>query len=48
LIRLKKVIWGVASFTELETWKQARKIRKIVSVLVKKFPLEEKFRLTDR
>ena len=38
----------MASFTELETWKQARKIRNIVSALVKKFPSEEKFRLTDQ
>ncbi|ASU34800.1 four helix bundle protein [Mucilaginibacter xinganensis] len=38
----------MASFTELETWKQARKIRNIVSALVKKFPSEEKFRLTIR
>ena len=38
----------MASFTELETWKQARKIRNIVSALVKRFPSEEKFRLTDQ
>ena len=38
----------MASFTDLETWKQARKIRNIVSDLVKRFPAEEKFRLTDQ
>ena len=38
----------MASFTELETWKQSRKIRNIVSDLVKSFPGEEKFRLTDQ
>jgi len=38
----------MASFTELETWKQARKIRVFVSDLTKKFPSEERFRLTDQ
>jgi four helix bundle protein len=38
----------MASFTELEAWKQARKIRNLVSQLTKKFPAEEKFRLTDQ
>ena len=38
----------MASFTELETWKQARKIRLLISNLVKQFPMEEKFRLTDQ
>lgn len=38
----------MASFTELETWKQARKIRISISGLVKSFPNEEKFRLTDQ
>jgi len=38
----------MASFTELETWKQARKIRNIISGVVKNFPVEEKFRLTDQ
>ena len=38
----------MASFTELETWKQARKIRMIVSNMVKNFPSEEKFRLADQ
>jgi four helix bundle protein len=38
----------MASFTELETWKQARKIRIFISDLVKRFPPEERFRLTDQ
>ena len=38
----------MASFTELETWKQAREIRIFVSDITKKFPAEEKFRLTDQ
>jgi four helix bundle protein len=38
----------MASFTELETWKQSRKITNHVSDLVKKFPVDEKFRLADQ
>lgn len=38
----------MASFTDLETWKQARKIRNIISGFVKTFPVEEKYRLTDQ
>src|ERR1700733_7901412 len=38
----------MASFTELEVWKQSRKIRNWISDLTKKFPIEEKFRLTDQ
>jgi len=38
----------MASFTELETWKQSRNIRNFVSELVKTFPVEEKFRLADQ
>lgn len=38
----------MASFTELETWKQSRKIRNLISDLVKKFPGDEKLRLTDQ
>jgi four helix bundle protein len=38
----------MASFTELEVWKQARKIRTLISDLTKSFPSEEKFRLTDQ
>ena len=38
----------MASFTELEVWKQSRKIRNWIAELVKSFPAEEKFRLTDQ
>ncbi|HTK20861.1 MAG TPA: four helix bundle protein [Mucilaginibacter sp.] len=38
----------MASFTQLETWKQARKIRLLVSEIAKILPSEEKFRLTDQ
>ena len=38
----------MASFTELETWMQARKSRNWVSALTKSFPIEEKYRLTDQ
>jgi len=38
----------MASFTELEIWKQARKIRNMASQLAKSFPLEEKYRLCDQ
>ncbi|MDP9081550.1 MAG: four helix bundle protein [Bacteroidota bacterium] len=38
----------MASFTDLETWKQARKIRNLISDMAKKFPADEKFRLTDQ
>ena len=38
----------MASFTELEVWKQSRKIRVLVSGVVKKFPIEEKYRLADQ
>jgi len=38
----------MSSFTALETWKQARKIRVFISKLTKSFPPEEKFRLTDQ
>ncbi len=38
----------MASFTELEVWKQSRKIRNWVSDLTKTFPSEEKYRLADQ
>jgi len=38
----------MASFTELEVWKQSRKIRNYISRLTKTFPVEEKFRLSDQ
>ncbi|MBS1503159.1 MAG: four helix bundle protein [Bacteroidetes bacterium] len=38
----------MALFTELETWRQARKIRMMIFQLVKEFPQEEKFRSADQ
>ena len=38
----------MASFTDLETWKQARKIRLLIAEIIKSFPIEEKYRLTDQ
>jgi len=38
----------MASFTELEVWKQARVIRRYISALTKTFPAEEKYRLADQ
>ena len=35
-------------FEELEVWKECRKFRQSVSTLVKTFPKEEKYRLTDQ
>lgn len=36
------------SFEDLEAWKKARKLRKKVSNLVKKFPKDEKYRMVDQ
>ncbi|OFY87645.1 MAG: four helix bundle protein [Bacteroidetes bacterium RIFCSPLOWO2_12_FULL_35_15] len=36
------------NFEELEAWKLARELRNEVSILVRKFPAEEKFRLIDQ
>ena len=36
------------SFEELEVWKSARILRMDISVLVKTFPSEEKYRLVDQ
>jgi four helix bundle protein len=36
------------SFTDLEIWKKARALRNRITVLVKSFPSEEKYRLTDQ
>lgn len=38
----------MASFTELEVWKQSRKVRNWITELVKKFPGDEKYRLVDQ
>ncbi len=36
------------SFEELEVWKSARMLRIEISKMVKDFPIEEKFKLTDQ
>lgn len=36
------------SFEELEVWKKARSLKQEVILLVKSFPPEEKYRLTDQ
>lgn len=36
------------NFEELEAWKQARIIRNEIALLVKSFPPEEKYKLTDQ
>lgn len=38
----------MASFTDLDVWKKSREIRNYVSSLVRSFPSEEKYRLTDQ
>ena len=38
----------VRSFTELIAWQKARVVRKAISKLVRNWPVEEKFRLTDQ
>ncbi len=37
-----------SNFEDLEVWKQGRDLRKEISVLSKKFPIEEKYKLTDQ
>ena len=36
------------NFTELEVWQKARELKKEVELVVKGFPPEEKFRMTDQ
>jgi four helix bundle protein len=36
------------SFYDLEVWKKARELKKKISILVKTFPSEEKYRLNDQ
>ena len=38
----------MASFTDLEVWKKSRTLRNNITELVKSFPNEEKYRLTDQ
>ena len=37
-----------STFEDLEVWKLARDLRKMISSLVKTFPADEKYRLTDQ
>ena len=37
-----------SSFMELDVWKECRKLRQMVSALCKKFPSDEKYKLTDQ
>lgn len=39
---------GYQGFEDLEVWKKARELKIEISLLVKTFPPEEKFRLTDQ
>ena len=36
------------SFEDLETWQKCRQLRKDISVLLKQFPVEEKYKLIDQ
>jgi four helix bundle protein len=36
------------SFTDLDAWKKSHDLRKNISILVKGFPQDEKYRLTDQ
>jgi len=36
------------SFEDLETWQKCRQFRNDISALVKHFPIEERYRLTDQ
>src|SRR5476649_2690580 len=38
----------MGAFTDLEVWKKARLLRNNITELVKSFPAEEKYRLTDQ
>lgn len=38
----------MASFTDLEVWKQSKKIRMFISEITQSFPIEEKYRLVDQ
>ncbi len=36
------------TFEDLETWQKCREFRKDVSILIKNFPIDEKYRLVDQ
>jgi four helix bundle protein len=38
----------MSGIEDLEAWKQARELRKRISILVRSFPKDEKYRLTDQ
>lgn len=38
----------MGAFTDLEVWKKSRLLRNNITTLVKTFPAEEKYRLTDQ
>jgi four helix bundle protein len=38
----------MGAFTDLEVWKKSRLLRNSITELVKSFPAEEKYRLTDQ
>ena len=38
----------MGGFTDLEVWKKSRLLRNVITDLVKTFPAEEKYRLTDQ
>lgn len=46
LVQMEEGTYG--SFTELVAWQKCRAFRKAISMLVKEFPQDEKFRLTDQ
>jgi four helix bundle protein len=39
---------GYQSFTKLEVWKKARVLKNAIAELVKIFPADEKYRLSDQ
>ena len=45
---LKQKSMPYQGFEQLEVWKKARELKKEIAGLVKQFPPEEKFRLTDQ
>jgi four helix bundle protein len=45
---LKNMTMAYQSFEDLEVWKKARELKNEIFILVKSFPSEEKFRLTDQ
>ena len=38
----------IGSFEDLEVWRQARKIQRIVRQIIKRFPKVERYRLEDQ